>query len=376
MIYLDNCATTRVDDDVLALFQKYSTELYYNPSALYREANGVAKAIEQARSQIANVLHCSGKEVFFTSGGTEGDNIVLSGSLRPGDRLLTTAGEHSAVYQVAQEWKSRGISVEYLKLNADGSVREEDLLEKLQTPAQMVSIMHVNNETGVVNDIQRLCALTKSRQPKCLFMTDGVQSFCKIPTDIKNLGVDFFTCSSHKIHGPKGVGAVYHAKALRPILYGGGQEGGLRSGTENVAGIVAFGLAAEKENALQRELSERFLAYTEEILSALQNAGLSYLVLSEHRAPNIFSFALKDVNSEVLMRMLDDKGIIVGIGSACNSRHGRDRVVKAIGLPGAYVNGVVRIGYSKYNTPEEIKTFCTVLTESAKIVSALIGGKK
>ena len=377
MIYLDNCATTRVDSEVLRVFDEFSDRNYFNPSSLHRWASEVGKQIEIARSRIADILNCDKKEIVFTSGGTEADNTILFGAIkRQKGKILASEGEHSAVYRCVLELRNRGYETEFLKLNPDGTVNFEDLKEKMTPDTQLVSILHVNNETGAVNDIRSLCNYVKSVNPECLFMSDGVQSFCKIETDVKKLGVDFYTFSAHKIHGPKGVGGFYAKHNLSPLIYGGGQENGRRSGTENTAGIISFGYAAMKAAGLREECAVRYESYRNQILKRLQASGLGFKIFaSEKYAPNILTVALKNIRAEVLMRMLEEEEIIVGIGSACSSKHGRDRVMKALRCEKDYIDGVIRISFSKYLSVEDIVFFLEKFIEKAKLLSALVAKK-
>ncbi len=377
MIYLDNCATTRVDSEVLQLFDEISEKDYFNPSSLHRWAVDVGRQIENARGRVAKILNCDKKEIVFTSGGTESDNTILFGATkRQKGKILVSEGEHSAVYRSVLELKNRGFETDFIKLNADGTVNFESLKEKMTADTQLVSILHVNNETGAVNDIRTLCAYVKSVNPNCLFMTDGVQSFCKIETDVKKLGVDFYTFSAHKIHGPKGVGGYYAKQNLMPLIYGGGQESGHRSGTENTAGIVSFGLAAFKASELREECAARYESFRKEILESLRAAGLDFKVFAtDVYAPNILTIALKNVRAEVLMRMLEEDEIIIGIGSACSSKHGRDRVMKAVRCENEYIDGVVRLSFSKYLSENDIAFFQEKFVQKAKLLANLVAKK-
>ena len=245
--YFDNAATTRLDGYLLPIIQKYNTEKYFNPSALSAFSTEVARDILTARENIANLVGANFDEITFVSCGSEGDNMAMLGSLK-GYRgnIVTSQVEHAAVYNTAMYLKSRGVEVRFVDLLPDGRADPESLAKLVDKDTQFVCLMHVKNETGAINDIKTLCQSVKNINEKCLFICDGVQSFGKMKVNVKNLGVDFFIASGHKINAPKGIGFVYHKKNthVSPLIRGGGQENGLRSGTENVANIMAFSAAA------------------------------------------------------------------------------------------------------------------------------------
>ncbi len=245
--YFDNAATTRLDGDLLPIIQKYNTEKYFNPSALSGFSTEVARDILTARENIADLIGANFDEITFVSCGSEGDNMAMLGSLK-GYRgnIVTSQVEHAAVYNTAMYLKSKGVEVRFVDLLPDGRADSESLAKLVDKDTQFVCLMHVNNETGAINDIKTLCQSVKKINEKCLFICDGVQSFGKIKVNVKNLGVDFFIASGHKINAPKGIGFVYRKKNIHvsPLIRGGGQENGLRSGTENVANIMAFSAAS------------------------------------------------------------------------------------------------------------------------------------
>lgn len=247
IIYLDNSATTCVYDEVAEEIHKYLTMDYFNPSATYPQAARVLTAIDNSRENVATAIGVPSNRVYFNSGGTEGANFSILGTL--GRKLSTahviiSATEHAAVYETAMFSRISGATVDILKPQSDGTISTEALLSALRADTSLVSIMQINNELGSINDIAALSAAVKSKAPNCVFHCDGVQGFCKLPVKLDN--IDFYTASAHKIHGPKGVGAVYISPKINPkaIIYGGGQEKNLRSGTENVPGIIGMGLAA------------------------------------------------------------------------------------------------------------------------------------
>ncbi|MDE6968033.1 MAG: aminotransferase class V-fold PLP-dependent enzyme, partial [Clostridia bacterium] len=248
MIYLDTSATTSMYPEIIDIIKKYAVDNYYNPSALYTKALNVSKDIKEAKQKILNLLNGNGS-IIFTASGTESDNMAMFGSKKfKNCKVLVSNIEHSAIYQSAKKLEMQGVNVEYVSCDKYGSVDEEDFKSKLSDNVALVSIMHACNETGAINDIERLVKLTKAVSPKAIFHSDGVQAVCKIPVNLNKLGVDLYTFSAHKFHGMKGVGGLYIKKGINinPIIFGGGQENGLRSATENVSGIISTAFALEK----------------------------------------------------------------------------------------------------------------------------------
>lgn len=359
MIYFDNAATTRVYDETAELTARINNEAYFNPSALYPEAVGIAKSIKEARSNILNALRGDdGAQLYFLSGGTEADNTALFCTKKPkGSRVIVSAGEHDAIINPANELKNQGYDVVAAPINRDGSVNKEEFIKLLNEKVSLVSIMHVSNETGAVNDIGTLCRLTRKYAPNALFHSDGVQAFCKINVNLRALGVDLYTISGHKIHAPKGIGGLYVKKgvSIKPLVYGGGQEKGFRSGTENVAGILAFDDAVkrnlahfEENNSKKRDIIEYL---RKEIISSLPDI---VIISSSDAAPHILTVAFARVRGEVLLHALERRGICVGIGSACSS-HRESRFKGLLGLDDNHKDGIMRFSVSEFNTVEEAK---------------------
>ena len=238
MKYFDNCATTIVDDEVITAMNKIHKELFFNPSSLSASALQAKNLIEDSREIVAKCIGAQKSEILFTSGGSESNNTAIFGSLRNNKgKIITSKTEHASVFYTLNEMKNRGFDVVYAPLNSDGSVKTEKFEDLIDDETRLVALMHVNNETGAINDIAELCKKTKAKNKNCLFLCDGVQAFCKVPVNVKNLDVDFYSMSAHKIHGPKGIGALYIKNGVKisPLIFGGGQENNLRSGTENVA---------------------------------------------------------------------------------------------------------------------------------------------
>lgn len=371
MIYLDNAATTKPSIDAIKFAESYLTEDFFNPSALYKDALKVKKAIDYSRQVILTGLSATNHEVIFTSCGTESDNMAIFGFCRRGS-FITTEGEHSAVYKTALELKNRGINVLFAKLNKDGTVNEEDLLNKVSSAQSLslVSIVHVNNETGAINNVNDLAQKIKKISPTTLFHTDGVQSFMKIPFALTN-NIDLYSLSAHKINGLKGVGALVKKKGLTipPFIFGGGQENGLRSGTENVFGIKVLEYCTSEKH---KNLTDNFNS-----VSMIHNRFVSKLdttlfdiISSENCSPYILSLSAKGVKGEVVMHMLEKEGIIVGNGSACSSRNRFSRVIEACGYKNN--DGIIRISFSPDIAVEDAEFSATKLNQVTKKLSMIM----
>lgn len=353
IVYLDNGATTKVLDEAKETCIKYMQESFFNPSALYEKAIKVSRDIKSAREKIANILGVEESTIVFTSSGSESDNQALFCShKKPNSRIIISASEHSAIYNSAMELKQRGFDVVLCKVDTNGKVVEDEFVKLLNKNVSLVSIMHVNNVTGAVNDIKRLVEITKANCPIALFHSDGVQSFCKIPTKLKSLGVDLYSASSHKIGAVKGSGFLYVKKGcnISPLIFGGGQERGLRSSTENVPAIMSFATASEIAVKHMAKLKEKGKLFFDELKTCLSREIKDILFLTpDVSAPHILALAFKDVRGETLMHTLEDSGYILGIGSACSSKKGTARIPEALGLNGGYQEGIIRISINPYD---------------------------
>ncbi len=366
MIYLDNAATTKPDEESFLKAREFLTEKFYNPSALYREGHALQSELKKARSALlSGVASESDFELVFTSCGTESDNQAVFGFARRGN-AVTTAGEHSAVAAAFLELKNRGAcEARFAPLKKDGSVDEQALLSLVDEKTSFVSVIHVNNETGSVNDINALAKAVKKKNPRVIFHSDGVQAYGKIPFRLAK-EVDLYSVSAHKIGGLKGVGALIKRKSLVLPAYviGGGQENGRRSGTENTFGIKQFEYAAIKKfNALTADF-KRLLTYRERFWELLDKE--IFIRLSpESGSPYILSVAAKGLRGEVLLHMANDRGLIVGTGSACssNSKNRYSRVILACGYDERTADGVLRISFSPATTEEEIEKGAEILNE-------------
>ena len=355
MIYFDNAATTRPFEEVTGVVADASQSLWFNASATYAGGLEALHAIDRARRTVADALGVTAAELYFTSGGTESDNIAVFGGVKAKKgRVIASGTEHPAVHQCMLELAARGLDVQFVRTLPDGHLDEEQFASLLTPDTRFVSIMHVNNETGVVNDIARLAALTRKCAPDALFHSDGVQAFLKSETDLSN--VDLYSVSAHKIHAGKGIGALYVRKGvhLHSPSMGGGQERGLRSGTENVPAILGFAEGVR----LYRERRADLLRTASEIrgilLDAFERAGLDFRVNGTGKVqPNLLSVSFAGVKAEVLYQMLSDRGIFVSRGSACSTRVRLTRMAQALQLPKTYADGTMRFSFGYGNTTAE-----------------------
>lgn len=371
MIYLDNAATTQMFEECAAVLEKYDRELYFNPSARYSGALAAQEAVKDARARVARRLGADASEIYFTASGSEADNMALLCSLRrKSGRVIVSAAEHSAVYKCACELERRGYEVVFAPVTPWGAVDTERFTELLTPDTVLVSVMHVSNETGAVNDIKTLAAAVKKRCPKALFHSDGVQAFCKEEINVHAAGIDMYSLSGHKIHAPKGVGALYVKKGvhLSPFVLGGGQEGGVRSATENVAGICALALACELAGERMRAAAPRLAKERAEAEEYLQKNIDDLVILSRRGAclDGFLTLAVKGVRGEVLVHMLDDEGIFVGTGSACSSHSADKRIAAALGVPDEYADGMLRLTCGDMNAEGDLLAACRALAAAVR----------
>lgn len=370
--YFDNSATTRCYGAVKDIVVKTMTEDFGNPSAMHQKGVEAERYVKDAASNLARLLKVNEKEILFTSGGTESDNLALIGGVmanrRSGNHIITTAVEHPAVGQPVEFLKDQGYDVTILPTDSRGVVKIDALEEALRPDTIMVSVMYVNNEVGAVMPVEQIAKLVHAKSPKALFHVDAIQAFGKYRIYPKKMGIDLLSVSSHKIHGPKGVGFLYiNEKAkIQPQILGGGQQGGMRSGTDNVPGIAGLGLAAEMiyqnfdENIEHLyQLKERMAAG----LSEMENVRINGMELREG-APQILSVSFLGIRSEVLLHTLEEKGIYVSAGSACSSHKRKaSSTLTAMGLSAQQKESTVRISFSEENTFEEVDYCLEVLRE-------------
>lgn len=358
MIYLDNAATTRMYDEAMRVLSDANENRWFNASALYARAAEESKTIRKAREKLTSFLRAGDGELYFLSGGTEADNTALLCTRKQkGSRVIVSEGEHDAVINPAKVLKEQGYDVVFAPIKPDGGVDEEKFAALLTPDVSLVSVMHVSNETGAVNDIAKLCAMTRRVAPKAVFHSDGVQAFGKIKVNLRATGVDLYTVSGHKIHGPKGIGALFVAKGtpVKPLVYGGGQEKGFRSGTENGPAIEAFAAAAERTFAHFDENYSKKRSFIEQLKKSLLAAVPDVAIVTDttSSAPHILTVAFGGVRGEVLLHALEERDILVGVGSACSS-HRESRFKTLLGLDEAHRDGIVRFSVSEFNDESEV----------------------
>ena len=368
MIYLDNSATTKPCPEAVEAVTKALTEHWGNPSALYNFGIDTARLLRQARHNVAAAMGAEPDRVFFTSGGTEADNWAVFGTVKRmgkrGKHIITTAMEHHAILNCMSDLESRGFEITYLKPDRMGRVSVDDLRAALRKDTILVSIMMVNNEVGSVMPIAQMAKLTHKLCPDAIFHTDAVQGFLKVPFAAKNLGADLISVSSHKIHGPKGAGALYispRLKSFPPLLLGGGQESGFRSGTEGTPAIFGFAAACSAVSATFRADISREKALLDRLaeqLSALPGVRLN----GAHEAPHILSVSIPGVPTQNTINILQDHGICVSAGSACAKGH-RSHVLGAMGLAPESIDSSFRISLSRNSTQAELDALVTVIRQ-------------
>lgn len=365
-IYLDNSATTMPDDRVVSKMNDVMRERYYNPHAFYRNALENEKLVDAVRRKLA-AMTLGQADVIFTASGTEADNMAIVGSLRGNSgHIITSKGEHPAVYETFKALENKGWRVDYIGLDRDGTVNMDELSAKLQSDTSLVSIMHVSNETGAVNDINAIKSLMTRVCPNALLHSDGVQAFGHVAT--LGLKADMYSISAHKIHGPKGVGALIVKKGvkLKPLLYGGGQENGLRPGTLNVEGVIGLGEAAALMSAADIEHMRSLKA----LLWKRVSEGCSWATLNgpdiDSGAPHVLSIGFAGVRGEVLLHLLEDEGILLSAGSACSTKKGKkNRTLAEIGVSDSVNGGSIRVSFSRMNTVDEVETAAEAIIRNA-----------
>ena len=376
--YFDNSATTKVFDCVRDIVVKTMTEDYGNPSARHKKGMEAEQYVRQAASQIAKTLRVQEKEILFTSGGTESNNMALIGAAmanrRAGNHLITTRIEHASVYNPMAFLEQQGFEVTYLKVDGEGHISLKELEESIRPDTILVSVMHVNNEIGAVEPVAEIGALIHRVNPAILFHVDAIQSYGKYEIRPKRENIDLLSVSGHKIHGPKGVGFLYIDQRVKihPLLYGGGQQRDLRSGTENVPGIAGLGAAAEeiyRDHAGKVEhlvkLKNHMITRMGEIPEATVNSRMDL-----ESAPQIVSVSFAGVRSEVLLHALEEKGVYVSSGSACSSNHPAiSGTLKAVGVKKELLDSTLRFSFGMFNTLEEVDYAVDVLKELLPVLT-------
>lgn len=356
-MYLDNAATTKPLDELEQLYREYSSSLWENPSSLYGPSVLVRRAIEEARTALEQSFGSGTSRCLFTAGGTEGANMAITCGFRKrkGGNFVCGGFEHPCVEQSFMALREQGHDVRFARVRPDGSTSMSDILSVVDQNTVLVSVMHVNNETGAVNEIEALARAVKQKAPRAVFHADGVQGWMHVP--LRDAAcIDYYTVSAHKIHGPRGAGALFYLprSPLKELLHGGGQEKGLRSGTENTFGILGMQRAAQWNEQHRSRTESSMDAARKALLSALAGVGgIQEVCPPERSAPHILSLFVDGVRGETLQHALEEDTVYIGTGSACSSKKGKSRVSKALGIPEEQAGGMVRISFSAFTREDD-----------------------
>ena len=375
--YFDNSATTRVLDSVKDIVVKTMTEDYGNPASKHRKGMEAEQYIREARKIIADSMKVQEKEILFTSGGSESNNMALIctawANQRAGKHIISTAIEHPSVYNPLGVLEELGFEVTILPVDHDGHISLKELEEAIRPDTILVSTMYVNNEVGAVEPVEEISRVIKAKNPSALYHVDAIQAYGKYVIRPKKQGIDLLSVSSHKIHGPKGVGFLYIRSGvkIKPLIYGGGQQAGMRSGTENVPGVAGFGAAVTEMYTDHAEKIQKLIGlkdYMTDRLGEIEGTVINSKK-GEASAPQIVSVSFEGVRSEVLLHALEDKGIYVSSGSACSSNHpGISGTLKGIGVAQKLLDSTIRISFSIFNTKEEVDYTIDVLKELVPVL--------
>ena len=371
-IYFDNSATTRVFDSVRDIMTETMTADYGNTSSLHTKGVEAEQYVREARAEIAKSLRVKEKEIIFTSGGTESNNLAILGTAlanrRSGNHIITSCIEHASVYNTTAFLEGQGFRVTYLPVDHNGHVSPEDLRAAICDDTILVSIMYVNNEMGAVEPIAKLAQVLRETKPQAYFHADAIQAYGKYVIRPKKEGIDLLSVSGHKIHGPKGVGFLYvdERVKIRPILFGGGQQMGMRSGTENVPGCAGLGAAAKEIYRDHEAKVDHLYALKDRFVSGLHELeGVTVHGLTgRDSAPQIVSAGFEGIRAEVLLHALEEKGIYVSSGSACSSNHpGISGTLRGIGVKESLLDSTLRFSFGVFNTEDEVDECLRVLKE-------------
>lgn len=376
-VYFDNAASTKVLEPVKDIVLKVMTEDYGNPSAKHRKGMIAEQYVKEAAEIIADTLKVAPKDILFTSGGSESNNMALIGTAmankRSGNHIISTGIEHPSVYNPLAYLEERGFTVTYLSVDGNGNISLEELEQAIRPETILVSVMYVNNEIGAVAPVEAISKVIKKKNPAILFHVDAIQAYGKFVIRPKRQGIDLLSVSSHKIHGPKGIGFLYidPRVKIRPLIYGGGQQRGLRAGTENVPGVAGFGVAAkfmytdhEKKMSAMTELKDYMIERLQEIDGVTVNSQKGNL-----SSPQIVSASFLGIRSEVLLHALEDKGIYVSSGSACSSNHpGVSGTLVGIGVKKELLDSTLRFSFGVFSTKDEVDTCIDTLKELLPIL--------
>ncbi len=384
MIYLDNCSTTKPRKEVVDAMVEALSNDFGNPGSLHRLGIRSEKKVKEAREIIANFLNVETREIYFTSGGTESNNIAIQSIIekfsRKGKHIITTKIEHPSVLNVFKHYEKKGYRVTYLKTDNTGRISLDELKDEISEDTILVSIIHVNNEIGVLQNIHGIKEVINNSISKPLLHLDGIQSFGKVNFSLKTLGVDTYSFSGHKVYGPKGIGGLYINKSLKlePIIFGGNQESGLRSGTENVPGIIGFGEAVRilSTNALNdaKRVQELKTYLAKRLMDEIENIKIN-TSLDNTSSPYIISVTFRHTRGEVLLHYLEEKEIYVSTSSACSSKGtAKSHVLKSINLTDKEIEGTIRICFSYEITKEDIDFTVDNIKSAVEEIRSIIRG--
>ena len=363
-LYFDIAATTPIDKDVASLINKINLENFGNPSSIHSIGQQAHNIIERSRISVSNILNCKSSEILFTSGGSESNSIILKGLLSPKDHLITSSYEHPSVLALSNELKEQGIDVTYIKPDQDGLIEVEKIKEALKNNTKLVSIMYVNNELGTINPINKIAEICHKND--VLFHTDAVQYAGKEKINLSNSKIDFLSIGAHKFYGPKGIGALYckSGKKIYPLISGGGQENGLRAGTENISSIAGMSLALEIAEENYANNRKTILDLEKYFINALNTANINYRINGLNRIPGILNITFFDVKGHSLLMNLDMLGIAISYGSACSSGSANAPLaLLEMGMPKDEASCSVRISIGKMIKKENIDKLVNSLSD-------------
>lgn len=361
-VYFDNSSTTKPLEEVINEMAFGMKEFYGNPSSLHNLGLKSERKLKECREVLGKTINANENEIHFNSGGSEGNNLVLKGILKSGSHFITTPFEHASILNTIRKLEENDVKVTILRVNDEGKIDLDHLRESITKETVLVSIMHVNNEIGIIQDLKAIGELIKKSSTRAKFHVDAVQSYGKFAIDVKKMNIDFLTVSGHKFHGPKGVGFIYIKKpnALMPLIEGGSQEFGVRAGTQNIPGIIGMSLAAKIANENMGANYEKVLKIKDKFvkkLNKIDNIRINSL-LGNDFSPYILNVSFKGVRGEVLLHFLEDAGIYVSTGSACSSKErekiGGSYVLKSLGLSQDEISGGIRFSFSDDNKEEEV----------------------